>query len=121
MNAKPTPGPWEAWPDADTNQLAVGPKMGGVGVCDVVNVNGIGISTEDTRATGEANARLVAAAVNACFVVNPENPLAVAEALPEIVTALKRIEMGMSFPEDDVQRTARDVARAALAKIGATP
>jgi len=65
------------------------------------------------------NASLIVAAVNACFAINPDNPLAVAKALPEIITALKRIETGMSFPDDDIQRTARDVARAALAKLEA--
>ena len=37
----------------------------------------------------EANARLIIAAVNACFAVNPDNPLAVAEALPELVEACR--------------------------------
>ena len=45
----------------------------------------------------DANARLIAAA-------------------PDMAEALRRIEEGCSFPEDNVQRACRDVARAALAK-----
>ena len=37
----------------------------------------------------EANAVLIVAAVNACFQINPENPMAVAEALPGLVEAAK--------------------------------
>src|SRR5262245_32217718 len=36
----------------------------------------------------EANARLLAAAWNACAEINPENPIAAAEAMPEIWRAL---------------------------------
>ena len=36
-----------------------------------------------------ANARLIAAAVNACQKINPDNPLAVAEALPDMYKALR--------------------------------
>ncbi len=37
----------------------------------------------------EGNAHLIAAAVNACTKVNPNNPMAVAEALSEMYEALK--------------------------------
>lgn len=37
----------------------------------------------------KANARLIAAAVNACQAVNPENPMAVAESIKEMYEALK--------------------------------
>jgi len=37
-------------------------------------------------------------------------------AAPDMAEALRRIEEGCSFPEDNVQRACRDVARAALAK-----
>lgn len=57
-----TPGPWEVWPDADSDQIAVGPVGGGVAVCDVVNTNGCGLSTEESRARGRNNARLIASA-----------------------------------------------------------
>lgn len=35
----------------------------------------------------------------------------------ELLDALKAIEMGCSFPDDDVQRAVRDRARAAIAKV----
>ncbi len=37
----------------------------------------------------ESNAVLIIAAVNACFAINPDNPLAVAKALPELVDACR--------------------------------
>src|SRR5262245_28054172 len=40
------------------------------------------------RAKAEANARLIAAAWNACILINPENPIAAAEAMPEIFQLL---------------------------------
>ena len=62
--AKHTPGPWTIWPDADSDQLAVGPERGGVAICDVVITNGIGVNTESTRATGYANADFIVRACN---------------------------------------------------------
>jgi hypothetical protein len=40
------------------------------------------------REKAEANARLIAAAWNACVEINPENPIAAAEAMPEIFRLL---------------------------------
>lgn len=42
--------------------IAVGPEAGGVAVCQVVTVNGIGIMSEETAHEGVANAALIAAA-----------------------------------------------------------
>jgi len=46
----------------------------------------------------EEDANLMTTAVNACFQVNPSNPQAVAEAVPEMVkvlrTALRDVELG---------------------------
>lgn len=39
------------------------------------------------------------------------------EQRDELLAALKAIEMGCSFPDDDVQRAVRDRARAAIAKV----
>ena len=64
QQAQHTPGPWTIWPDADSDQLAVGPERGGVAICDVVITNGIGVNTESTRATGYANADFIARACN---------------------------------------------------------
>ena len=47
----------------------------------------------DTVSEELANANLIAAAVNACIKVNPENPQAVAEALPDLYETLKVIRM----------------------------
>jgi len=107
---KPTPGPW----------ILMG--------CDVEDENkdtitfccGTGTSEDD-----EANAALVVAAVNACFKVNPDNPLAVAEALPELVEACRNIaklfdeakEQGYSISA--ASNSWADALGAALAKIEA--
>ena len=78
MNAKPTPGPWRADLNRYDNEWRVysDGKM-----CPVINS-----LFKPESDIGQANARLIAAAVNACFKVNPENPIAVAEALPELVS-----------------------------------
>jgi hypothetical protein len=44
----------------------------------------------------EANANLIASAVNACVGVNPDNPQAVAESIKDMYEALK----GMLYPFD---------------------
>jgi hypothetical protein len=41
----------------------------------------------DAIATDHANAALIEAAVNACGQVNPENPIAAANALPDLLEA----------------------------------
>ncbi len=60
----------------------------------------------------ETNARLIAAAVNACQSVNPDNPLAVADNIKEMYEALKRIASCKSIVPGDVV----DIARKVLAK-----
>lgn len=74
------------------------------------------------KAEAEENARLIVAAVNACFAINPSNPLAVAEAMGEVVEALRRIADGQ-WPSDIAETEGtlamREVARAALAKLEA--
>jgi len=66
---KPTPGPW---------------VLQYCGIEGVAFCCGIGPSEED-----DANAALIVAAVNSCFAINPSNPLAVAEGLPELVNACR--------------------------------
>ena len=48
------------------------------------------------------NHELIVAAVNACFTINPSNPLAVAEAMPELVGAAKGLLAFIheKFPKD---------------------
>jgi len=48
----------------------------------------------------EANAHLIAAAVNACASVNPDNPQAVAESIEEMYEALKKLPSRKSLLED---------------------
>jgi hypothetical protein len=43
------------------------------------------------RSRAEANARLIVAATNAAKEINPENPIAAAEAMPELMKAAKAI------------------------------
>jgi len=75
----------------------------------------------------QANIALIVAAVNGCFAVNPDNPLAVAEALPELVKACRGLtsqskevseEEGKSINDWDLAYDL-DPLRAALAKLEA--
>ena len=43
----------------------------------------------DCGMEGEANAHLIAAAVNTCIKVNPDNPMAVAESINDMYEALR--------------------------------
>ena len=113
MNAKPTPGKWK--------KGARVPERHAIRILDrrgflVAEARGAGGPWTEV----EGNAALIVAAVNACFQVDPSNPLAVAEALPEIVNALLRIA-NEPQPEAATVDIMRAIARAALAKIGATP
>ena len=61
--AKPTPGPWSVWNFSDSQiDVAIGPEAGGVAVAQIVTTNAHGIATDQTMATGQANAALLAAA-----------------------------------------------------------
>lgn len=63
MSAKPTPGPWSVWNFSDSQiDVAIGPEAGGVAVAQIVTTNAHGIATDQTMATGQANAALLAAA-----------------------------------------------------------
>ena len=53
----------------------------------VATINGF--PSKETES--DANARLIAAAVNACASVNPDNPMAVAESVKDMYEALKRL------------------------------
>ena len=55
----------------------------GCTICKMPYIYGIRIKIQET------DAHLIAAAVNACQKINPDNPLAVAEALPDMYEALK--------------------------------
>ena len=123
MNAKPTPGPWlddrsrgsrygaapiivadQCWRGNQTREIAKVLFHGG---------------SEDPEVN--ANAVLIVAAVNACFQINPENPMAVAEALPEMVCLVKRVMNECTDFELIIPRPIGDKIRAVLAKKEAKP
>ena len=120
MNAKPTPGPW---------RMDFGPRQYSLKGADCHNVVFMALPSEDYGAgiaEIDANAEFILAAVNACFQINPENPIAVAEALPELVESLKRV-----LPENQSEsiyrctiRVPAEVitrVRATFAKVEAKP
>jgi len=118
---KPTPGPWTMGP-RDAAMLSIrildAPRM-----MLAAEAHGAGGSWKEVG----ANAALIVAAVNACFKVNPDNPLAVAEALPELVEACRNIaklfdeakEQGYSISA--ASNSWADALGAALAKLEAKP
>jgi len=109
MNAKPTPGPWvgtasEVYGKNETPLVAD---------CARSNV----LQREDIR----ANIALIVSSVNACFQVNPDNPLAVAEALPEIAETLKEASRYFINRPGNWEVQLDGLLRAALAKLEAKP
>ena len=78
--------------------------------------------SDTSLALMRGNAQLIAAAVNGCQAVNPDNPMAVAdsikemhEALKELMTALENWELGRESTERDI-RIAYNLAKSSLAK-----
>jgi hypothetical protein len=117
---KPTPGPWR-W------NTAAGIYGANDKRCANVYVHGE-INLPDSEM--DANAALVVAAVNACFKVNPENPLAVAEGVAELVNVarnlwLKTAMIPVDWDNPEAKELsaeavkAMDAIAAALAKIEA--
>jgi hypothetical protein len=112
MNTKPTPGPWKIsknFPGSTATFREVEDPRG-----RVVLVGQSGLKND---LPADSNAALIVAAVNACFAVNPDNPMAVAEAMPEVVDVMRGIlKCGMTTTADD--NTWRRI-RSALAKLEA--
>jgi len=81
---KPTPGPWRVR-ELGSEGAMIYPDYGNI----MERTRAICRSSMRDTLTDFANAALIVAAVNACFAVNPDNPLAVAEALPELVEIIK--------------------------------
>jgi hypothetical protein len=75
---KPTSGPW-----FDDEGCVYNPARLKVADCNC-------------RGMAHENAALIVAAVNACFAINPSNPLAVAEALPELAEACRKAQAFLS-------------------------
>jgi hypothetical protein len=67
----------------------------------------------------KANANFIATAYEACRSINPSSPLAVAEAMPEAVNALRGIAHEAQ-PGAAAEAILRTIARAALAKLERT-
>lgn len=110
---KPTPGPWAVGCGLRIQACDVGPMFEP--------------TTHGTHKQMNANAALIVAAVNACFAVSPENPLAVAEALPEVVEALRGLvsefdnnnALAAAYDDGMDEDTAEMLkARVALAALG---
>ena len=65
----------------------------------------------------EKGARLIATARNACYLVNPSNPLAVAKSINEMYEALKLLVTLTLHETPDLVKSAIDDAEKALAKV----
>lgn len=93
-----TPGKWQR----DMRRILASPPdfMPSVGQPAFVVVQ-CGAYCSGTSAEKNANARLIEAACNACMEVNSENPVAVAEALPDLLAACE----GLLHPGFDVTTT----------------
>ena len=119
---KPTPGPWMinskaiAWQRDDRGRLYwdFPIQIGTLGTC----------VRAETAEEAEANAALIVAAVNACFAINPSNPLAVAEGMAELAEACRKAQAFLSELSGNVVAhvhigPAIGILGAALAKLEA--
>ena len=84
---KHDPGPWAVKKDwigpesyGDGDSIPVFPVNGGVAICDVVAVNGVGLNRPDIQEKAEANARLIAIA--------PELPDVIIQLMDDIKTLI---------------------------------
>lgn len=75
---KPERGKVRAWPTHDGGTIPY-----------IEGERGPRICTMSDRGDSFANARLIAAAWNACVEINPDNPIAAAEAMPEVMRAAR--------------------------------
>lgn len=113
MNTKPTSGKWMIGKGVE--------YLNRYGECMVVTAD-LPYLIADLRDApmpkeeAAANAALIVAAVNACFALNPDNPLAVAEALPELVKAVVDFLEWGAMTGSDLELH-RGKFRAALAKL----
>lgn len=98
---KPTPGPWKLTANLNGHMEfpitdETGFPVAGVIACSSVKsgygemADAISRSPEGQTEAWE-NGKLIVAAVNACFSVNPDNPQAVAEALADLVKAARNV------------------------------
>lgn len=87
--AKPTPGPWalkkavKAGLKAENDHLIYQPSDGRH-IAETFQYQDHGVPD----GPAEANARLIVAACNAAMAINPDNPIAAAEAMPDVIETL---------------------------------
>jgi hypothetical protein len=101
---KTTPGPWRISPYYPGDIIADNPQ------------SRYPLVVAECPLADDAN--FIMAMGEACYLVNPSNPLAVAEALPELVNVLLRIA-NEAWPSAVTENCMRTIARAALAKLEA--
>lgn len=101
---KPTPGPWKReWGGCCGEEIYAPGNLWAVSVLGPHNDDsGEATPGFPSQADCEANAALIVAAVNSCFAINPDNPLAVAEGMGEVVEATKVLLAFIreKFPKD---------------------
>ena len=103
------PGPWSFYlPFGDAIGSIASPTITDAEKKDIADLYG---------PRKHANARLIAAAVNACFMAAPKNPLAFAEAAPKMLSTLGKLAASYDHADTDLLREAIGEARALLAKI----
>lgn len=110
MSTRPTPGPWDLEEiPYETNDSAGGwyLHLGGEDA-DALYMSKAHVT--------EGQAGLIVAACNACQSINPDNPHAVAEALPDLVAACTD---ALRLMDTMANTQAAKVLRAALAKLEA--
>ena len=134
---KPTPGPWMIDERTGIIVIYAGPEntepcIAGAESRAIVRFDGHRTASGsgwEVPPEKIGNARLIVAAVNSCFAVNPSNPLAVAEALREIINASHAAladhdERKALYPAREGQENRLKVMgelRTALAKLEAKP
>lgn len=88
MSAKNTPGPWDLYSAQPVEQYVDHVEDAEEGSFCIFQMQpGKQVPPEEAA----ANARLVIAACNGATCANPDNPLAAAEALPDLLEAAKRL------------------------------
>ena len=76
---------------------------------DIVAEDGIGFFTKviahirRANKNYEANAQLICEAANACIKVNPDNPVAVAKALPDLYEVVSLIHKAGFYPTPELR------------------
>ena len=106
-----TKGEWHIIKDTD-NRLHIMSK----GKDSTMSIN---VAKMPVSPDAKANAHLIAAVMNACIKLNPDNPMAVAESISELYEALK--EITELAPRDKLRLPYAiqvvEIAEQALAKV----